>query len=71
MDFIERLPQSKENSTIPVMVDKLTKYGHFLTLSHPYIAVHFAQEIFFHVYKLYGVPESIVSDCDRIFISTF
>ncbi|KAA3484543.1 reverse transcriptase [Gossypium australe] len=42
MDFIESLPQSKGNNTILMVVGRLTKYGHFLTLSHPYTATHMA-----------------------------
>lgn len=58
-------------NTILVVVDKFTKDGHFLTLSHPYSAVHVAQEFLSQVYKLHGVLESIVSDCDRVFINIF
>lgn len=36
LDFIEELPSSKGKDTILVVVDRLTKYGYFLTLSHPF-----------------------------------
>lgn len=36
MDFIEGLPRSHGKSTIFVVVDRLTKYAHFMALSHPY-----------------------------------
>jgi hypothetical protein len=35
MDFLEGLPQSGNANFIIVVVDKLTKYTHFLTLKHP------------------------------------
>ncbi|XP_019257786.1 PREDICTED: uncharacterized protein LOC109236005 [Nicotiana attenuata] len=69
MDFIEGLPKSKEKSVIWVVVDRLTKYAHFLGLSHPYTASSLAQVFFDQIYKLHGVPEDIISDRDPIFTS--
>ena len=71
MDFIEGLPKSKGKSCILVVVDKFTKYSHFLGLSHPFTAADIAEVFFDNIYKLHGLPDSIVSDRDRIFTSTF
>ncbi len=38
MDFIEALPKSECKDTILVVVDRLTKYAHFIPLTHPYNA---------------------------------
>lgn len=40
MDFIEKLPRLRGFDTIWVIVDRFTKYNHFIALSHPYSASH-------------------------------
>jgi len=71
MDFILGLPKSKGFDTILVIVDRLSKYAHFILLKHPYtakkVAIIFAKEIV----RLHGMPRSILSDRDPLFVSNF
>ncbi|OMO55704.1 reverse transcriptase [Corchorus capsularis] len=71
MDFITHLPISHGKVTIWVIVDRFSKYAHFLALpagvTAPHLAAIFAQEIV----KLHGIPRSIVSDRDPLFVSKF
>jgi hypothetical protein len=62
MDFIEGLPNSNGYTVIVVVVDRQSKYAHFIPLRHPYSAQQVAQIFFDQVVKLRGVPKSIVLD---------
>jgi hypothetical protein len=71
MDFNEGLPCSKNANSILVIVDKFTRYGHFVSLSHPYTATTVAALFMDTMYKLHGVPAGIISDRDSIFTCNF
>lgn len=70
MNFIEGLQVSHSYNCIMVIVDKFSKYAHFLPLSHPFTAYKVAMLFMEHIFKLHGLPESIVSDRDKVFTST-
>jgi hypothetical protein len=67
MDFITSLPKSGNKLVIMVVVDHLSKYSHFCALQHPFTASMVAQLLMDQVFKLHGMPHSIVSDRDPTF----
>ena len=69
MDFISGLPHSDQFDCIMVVIDKFTKYGHFIPVKHPYNAQKIAELFLDNIYKLHGMPRLIFSDRDPVFTS--
>lgn len=71
LDFIDGLPVLKGFDFILVVVDSLSKYGHFIPLKHPYTATTVSDAYIKKVVRLHGFPETMVSDRDTVFLSNF
>jgi hypothetical protein len=71
MDFIVQLPETtRGNKHIWVIVDPFTKIAHFLAIPDmkaPELARLFVKQI----YRLYGLPEDIVSNRNSRFMGQF
>ena len=71
LDFIEGLPPSNGKTSILVVVDRLSKSAHFLAFSHLCTTKLVAETFIAGIVKLHGMPQSIISDRDPVFISHF
>jgi len=67
MDFVEGFPRVGGKSDVLTVVDRFSKYAHFIALGHPYTAMSVARMFFDHIVRLHGMPCSIVSDRDPVF----
>jgi hypothetical protein len=71
MEFVEGLPISGSANNIMVVVDKFTKYAHFIPLHHPFIAAKVTSAYIDNVFKMHALPEVMIFDRDLIFTSKF
>ncbi len=59
MDFIEGLSNSQGKDVVLVVIDRLSKYAHFVPLSHPYSAISVAQTFVDHIFNSMGCPSQL------------
>jgi len=71
MDFVVGLPMSDGYTKIWVIVDRFSKIGHFIPLRTEEHIKELAFMFVKEIWRLHGLPESIVSDRDTRFTSTF
>ena len=62
VDFITKLPLVQEYNLILVVVDRLTKIGHFIPTIEKMLVKGLARLFRDNVQKLHGLPESIILD---------
>jgi hypothetical protein len=77
MDFIVKLPPSANPVTkesydgIIVVTDRFTKFGRFIPYCETWTASDLVHVFIKHVVANHGMPEQLVSDRDKLFISNF
>jgi hypothetical protein len=72
MDFIVGLPlTARKCNLIWVIVDRLTKYAHFIPVNTNYNVQKYAEIHIARVLCLHGVPKMIISDRGSQFIAHF
>ncbi|GJT99975.1 putative reverse transcriptase domain-containing protein [Tanacetum coccineum] len=72
MDFVTKLPRtSSGHDTIWVIVDRLTKSAHFLSMRQDYKMDRLAEFYLNEIVARHGVPILIISDRDNRFSSRF
>ena len=67
VDFITKLPTVAEKDVILVVCDRLSKMTHFVATTEGTLAEGLARLFRDNVWKLHGLPESMVSDRGSLF----
>ena len=62
VDFITKLPVSKGHDSILVVYDRFSKMSHFVVMTEKTMAERLARLFRDNVWKLHGLPESVISD---------
>ena len=62
VDFITKLLLSKDHDSILVVCDRFLKMSHFVMTTEKMMAERLMRLFRDYVWKLYGLPESVISD---------
>ena len=72
MDFMTYFPQkSRKQDAVWVIVDRLTKSAHFLAVRMTFTLEEFCMIYMREIVQLHGVPVSIISNQDHMFMAHF
>lgn len=72
LDFINRFPRTRgQHDSIMSVVEKLTKYAHFILVKATFKAIDIIEIFLKEIFRLHGVPNTIISNRDVKFTSKF
>jgi hypothetical protein len=72
MDFIIGFPRIiKQHYVIMVLVDKLSKESHFISIKSTFKSIYVANIFIKEIFILHGFPVTIIADRDSKFTSSF
>jgi hypothetical protein len=75
MDLIVGLPRTSRggggDTSIWVIVDRLTKLAHFIPIATTYRVGQYAELYISHIVRHHGIPKTIISDRGSIFVARF
>jgi len=71
LDLITGLPTSNGFDALLVVVDRLSKMAHYIPTTTDINSKRIARLFLDNIFKLQGLPDSIVSDRGTQFVSTF
>lgn len=63
LDFVTDLPNSQGNTAILTVIDRFSKACRLISLPKLLSALETAELLFQYVFRLYGLPGDIISDC--------
>jgi len=69
VDFVTKLPLAQGYDSIPVVVDWLTKIVYFISTTEKTLAEGLARLFKDNIWKLYGLPKSIISNKGPQFVA--
>jgi hypothetical protein len=77
MDFITKSPKSEDPATkitydsILVVVDRLTKYSHYIPFQESWTAEQLTHVLMDRVIRIRGIPRTYITDRDKLFTSNY
>ena len=71
LDLITGLPMSNGFNALLVVVDHLSKVAHYIKTTSDINSKQIAKLFFDNIFRLHGIPDSVISDHGTQFVSQF